>query len=75
MNYIIFGVVIVYRSVFARNYTLTLKVYENNHECRVLFTQKIQDTYIKISYNFKQRYFKKTDISFVLSKKSSYSRC
>jgi len=54
-NYITLGVIIVYRSVFFKNYTMTLKAYENNHEGGVLFKQKIQDTYIKISYNFNQR--------------------
>jgi hypothetical protein len=58
-NYITLGVLIVYRSVFVKNYTLTLKVYKNNYERRVLSKQKIKDTYVKISYYFNQSYFYK----------------
>jgi len=59
-NCITLGLLTVYRSVFVKNSTLTvktLKVYENNHERRVLFKQNIQDTYIKISYYFNHRCF------------------
>jgi hypothetical protein len=48
-NYTTLGIRSVHRSVFAKNYKLTLKEYENNYERQFTFKQNIGDTYIKIS--------------------------